>query len=185
MENSLSNAAAGFPEVTAPQRPAQAAQQDAGDDHEVRDWTAIAKARLDSLTKPFGSLGRLEELAARMVCITEQERPSCANKTVYVFAADHGVTEEGVSAYPKEVTQQMVGNFLNGGAAINVLARCAGAEVVVVDVGVEGEFPSHAGLIEKKVRRGTGNMALGAAMTEAEMNAALEVGRALTRQNRF
>ena len=107
------------------------------------------------------SLGRLEEFAARMVSISQKERPSCAEKTVYVFAADHGVTAEGVSAYPRDVTRQMVLNFLAGGAAINVLARRAGAEVVVVDVGVDAEFDSHLGLIDKKVRRGTRNMALG------------------------
>src|SRR5215469_32807 len=152
MENSLSNSTAGFPDVTASQRPAPAVQQCAGNGHETRNWIAIAKARLDSLTKPLGSLGRLEELAARMVCISEQERPNCANKTVYVFAADHGVTSEGVSAYPKDVTQQMVRNFLAGGAAINVLARGAGAEVIVVDVGVDADFDSHPGLIDKKVR---------------------------------
>lgn len=150
-----------------------------------RDWRVFAKEKLDSLTKPPGSLGRLEELAARMVRISEQERPSCANKTVYVFAADHGVTEEGVSAYPKEVTQQMVQNFLAGGAAINVLARCAGAEVVVVDVGVDADFGFQPGLIDKKVRRGTRNMARGPAMTEAEVNAALDLGRALTLQEEF
>ena len=152
---------------------------------ESRDWHASAKARLDSLTKPLGSLGRLEELAARMVYISEQERPSCANKTVYVFAADHGVTEEGVSAYPKDVTEQMVRNFLAGGAAINVLARCADAEVVVVDVGVDAEFGFQPRLIDKKLRRGTRNMARGPAMTEAEVSAALNVGRALTVQEQF
>src|SRR5207248_10839562 len=103
--------------------------------HAPRDWQAFAKGKLDSLTKPLGSLGRLEEIAARIVSIRELESPGCANKAVYVFAADHGVTEEGVSAYPKAVTQQMVRNFLANGAAINVFARCAGAEVIVVDVG--------------------------------------------------
>jgi nicotinate-nucleotide--dimethylbenzimidazole phosphoribosyltransferase len=150
-----------------------------------RDWPAIAKAKLERLTKPLGSLGRLEELAAKTVCIQEQECPSCANKTVYVFAADHGVTEEGVSAYPKDVTRQMVGNFLAGGAAINVLARCAGAEVVVVDVGVDAELAPHPGLVDKKVRRGTRNMALGPAMSPCEVHAALDVGRGLARHEQF
>lgn len=153
--------------------------------HLARDWTAIAKTRLDALTKPPSSLGRLEEFATRMVSIREQERPSCANKTVYVFAADHGVTDEGVSAYPREVTQQMLRNFLTGGAAINVLARRAAAEVVVVDVGVDSELGSPAGLLDKKVRRGTRNMTLGPAMTTGEMNAALNVGRVLTTEDRF
>jgi len=106
--------------------------------HVSRDWQAFAKAKLDSLTKPPGSLGRLEEIAAKIVSIREQESPGCSNKAVYVFAADHGVTEQGVSAYPKAVTQQMVRNFLANGAAINVLARCARVEVIVVDVGVDG-----------------------------------------------
>ena len=149
-----------------------------------REWQGFAKARLDSLTKPPGSLGRLEDIAARMVSIREQERPSCANKAAYVFAADHGVVEEGVSAYPKDVTQQMVRNFLANGAAINVFARCAHAEVIVVDVGVAADFDSHPGLLNRKIRRGTSNMAVGPAMTESEMSAAIEVGRTLTRQAR-
>lgn len=156
-----------------------------GADRDEVDWQNIAKARLNRLTKPLGSLGRLEELAARMVCISEQEVPSCTNKTVYVFAADHGVTEEGVSAYPKAVTQQMVRNFLAGGAAINVLAQCAGAEVVVVDVGVDADLNPHSRLTQKKVRRGTRNMALGLAMSEPEVNAALDVGRTLACADQF
>lgn len=147
-----------------------------------RDWQAFAKAKLDSLTKPPGSLGRLEEIAAKIVSIRERERPTCANKAVYVFAADHGVTEEGVSAYPKAVTQQMVRNFLASGAAINVLARCARAEVIVVDVGVDADFDPHPNLVNKKIRRGTRNMAMGPAMTESEAGAALEIGRMLAQE---
>ena len=150
--------------------------------HAQRDWQTFAKAKLDSLTKPPGSLGRLEEIAAKIVSIREQERPTCANKAVYVFAADHGVTEEGVSAYPKAVTPQMVRNFLVNGAAINVLARCARAEVIVVDVGVDAEFEPHERLIDKKIRRGTRNMTTGPAMTESEASAALEVGRTLAQE---
>ncbi len=150
--------------------------------HASRDWQTFAKAKLDSLTKPPGSLGRLEEIAAKIVSIREQESPGCANKAVYVFAADHGVTEEGVSAYPKAVTQQMVRNFLANGAAINVLARCAGAEVIVVDVGVDADFDSHPSLVDKKIRRGTRNLAIEPAMTQSEMDAALTVGRTLAQQ---
>ena len=150
-----------------------------------RNWQAFAKGKLDTLTKPPGSLGRLEEIAAKIVSIREQEAPTCASKAVYVFAADHGVTEEGVSAYPKAVTQQMVRNFLTNGAAINVFARCAGAEVIVVDVGVDAEFESHERLIDKKIRRGTRNMAIEPAMTKPEMSAALVVGRTLTQQARL
>lgn len=182
MEDPLSNAAQQGPIHVA--APAMAAQSERDPD-ESRFWHTVALARLNSLTKPHGSLGRLEELAAKIVCIRKQDRPCCANKTVYVFVADHGVAAEGVSAYPKDVTQQMVRNFLSGGAAINVLARCAGAEVVIVDVGVDAEFGSPAELVDKKVRRGTRNFTIEPAMTETEMNAALDVGRALSGQDRF
>ena len=96
-----------------------------------------------------------------------------------MFAADHGITDEGVSAYPREVTQQMVRNFLAGGAAINVLARQTGSDIVVVDVGSHADFEKVAGLLHRKVRRGTRNFARVAAMTEAELNAALQVGISL------
>ena len=96
----------------------------------------MARRRLDNLTKPPGSLGRLEEFARRLVAIYETEMPGMPKKVVFTFAGDHGVAAEGVSAYPSEVTRQMVFNFINGGAGINVLARHAGADVVVVDIGV-------------------------------------------------
>ena len=144
-----------------------------------RDWYAIAKGRLDSLTKPVGSLGRLEEIAAKLVNIQQRECPRCPRKIAYVFAADHGVTSERVSAYPKAVTAQMVRNFLANGAAINILAGRAGAEVVVVDVGVDAVMESHPRLVRKKIRHGTRNLALEPAMNEKEMYAALDVGRAL------
>jgi nicotinate-nucleotide--dimethylbenzimidazole phosphoribosyltransferase len=147
-----------------------------------RHWQAFAKAKLDSLTKPPGSLGRLEDIAAKIVSIREQECPGCSNRAVYVFAADHGVTDEGVSAYPRAVTQQMVQNFLANGAAINVLARCARVEVIVVDVGVDAMFEPHERLVSKKIRRGTRNIAVGPAMTESEARTALEVGRTLARE---
>lgn len=104
------------------------------------DFIETAQKRLDNLTKPQGSLGRLEEFAKRLVAITEDEMPLLDKKAIFTFAGDHGVTEEGVSAFPKEVTQQMVLNFLRGGAGINVLARHAGVEVVVVDIGVDYDF---------------------------------------------
>jgi nicotinate-nucleotide--dimethylbenzimidazole phosphoribosyltransferase len=150
-----------------------------------RNWKSLAKARLDDLTKPAGSLGQLEEIAIKMVSIQQQERPSCAHRMVYVFAADHGVTEEAVSAYPKEVTKQMVGNFLANGAAINALARCAGAEVIVVDVGVDAAFEPHPQLVRRKIRRGTRNMIQEPAMTVDELNAALNLGRSLIQQTPF
>src|SRR6266699_4693930 len=103
------------------------------------EWYERASRRLNSLTKPLGSLGRLEEIAARIVAIREDLRPDCSKKVIFTLAADHGVTEEGVSAYPKAVTRQMVLNFLSGGAAINILSRHCGIEVVIVDIGVDGE----------------------------------------------
>jgi len=137
---------------------------------------AQAQARLDNKTKPIGSLGRLEEFARRYVAITGSLDPSTGKKVIFTFAADHGVVEEGVSAFPKEVTVQMVFNFLNGGAGINVLASHVGAEVLVVDMGVDHDFGDTPGLIGRKVARGTRNMAKGPAMTREEAVAALEVG---------
>ena len=139
-------------------------------------YRLLAKRHLDSLTKPLGSLGRLEEVAAQLVAWREQEHTSIDRKLVYVFAGDHGITDEGVSAYPREVTPQMVRNFLSGGAAINVLARQTNADVVVVDVGVDADFDDAPGLVKRKVRRGTRNFAREAAMTADEMNAAISVG---------
>lgn len=137
---------------------------------------AAARARLDRLTKPPGSLGRLEELAITLAGITGDPCPRFPRKAVIVMAADHGVAAEGVSAYPQAVTAQMVANFLAGGAAINVLARCAGARVAVVDVGVAADLPPHPDLISRKVAPGTRNLVEGRAMTEAEALAAIAVG---------
>ena len=140
------------------------------------EWRERAVARLNCLTKPIGSLGRLEEIAIRLVQIRQTEQPECSNKAIFTMAADHGVTEEGVSAYPKEVTKQMVLNFLSGGAAINVLCRQFGIAIVVVDIGVDAEPFSVGSLVEKKIGRGTRNIVRGAAMTETEAEAAFEVG---------
>jgi nicotinate-nucleotide--dimethylbenzimidazole phosphoribosyltransferase len=139
-------------------------------------WLARAKERLDSLTKPPGSLGTLEELAARYVCIREALLPALQKKRVVVFAADHGVVAEGVSAYPQEVTHQMVYNFLRGGAGINVLARHAGAEVEVVDIGVNYDFEPDIGLVARKVAYGTRNLAREPALTREEAAQAVWVG---------
>jgi nicotinate-nucleotide--dimethylbenzimidazole phosphoribosyltransferase len=139
-------------------------------------WLAKAQERLDSLTKPPGSLGRLEELAALYVAIREDLFPSLEKKRVVVFAADHGVVAEGVSAYPQEVTFQMVYNFLRGGAGINVLARNAGASVEVVDIGVNHDFGEHKGLISRKVAYGSRNMAREPALTHEEAAHAVLVG---------
>jgi len=139
-------------------------------------WYEVAQKRLDNLTKPLGSLGRLEEFARRLVAIFEDTMPSINKKAVFTFAGDHGVTEEGVSAYPKEVTPQMVFNFLRGGAGINVLARHAGADVIVIDIGVDYDFKDIEGLIHKKVLRGTRNFTKGPAMTREEAIRCIEVG---------
>lgn len=145
-------------------------------------YKAKAQRRLDSLTKPIGSLGRLEAIAGQVYSIFSGQMPQPLRKAVYVFAADHGVTEEGVSAYPREVTAQMVLNFLNGGAAINVLARLHKADLTVVDVGVDYEFEEAPGLCRMKVRRGSRNMHREAAMSHEELGQALETGARLAHE---
>jgi len=135
-----------------------------------------AQKRLDNLTKPRGSLGRLEELAKQIVGITAKENPEFKNKVIFILAADHGVTEEGVSAYPKEVTAQMVYNFLEGGAGINVLANHIGARVVVVDMGICCDLKPHPLLVIKKINYGTKNMARGRAMTREEAVKSIRAG---------
>ncbi|WP_192896602.1 nicotinate-nucleotide--dimethylbenzimidazole phosphoribosyltransferase [Cohnella sp. AR92] len=134
-----------------------------------------ASRRLDRLTKPPGSLGKLEELAIQIAGITGDAEWKPPAKAIVVMAGDHGVCEEGVSAFPQEVTGQMVHNFLGGGAAINVLARQTGAEVVCVDIGVKGEL-AHERLVSRKVRHGTANMAKEAAMTREEAELAIGHG---------
>jgi len=132
--------------------------------------------RLNNLTKPKGSLGRLEELARKIVGVTGKRNPSMEKKVIFTMASDHGVIEEKVSLFPQEVTAQMVENFLRGGAAINVLAREVGAKVVVVDMGVVRDLPPHSGLIVKKVGYGTKNMTRGPAMSREEAVKAVEAG---------
>ncbi|MCK9615043.1 MAG: nicotinate-nucleotide--dimethylbenzimidazole phosphoribosyltransferase [Candidatus Omnitrophica bacterium] len=129
---------------------------------------AKAKERLDNLTKPKESLGKLEDLARLIVGITASENPSMKNKVIFTFAADHGVTEESISAFPKEVTAQMVYNFLSGGAGINVLANHIGARVVVADLGVSCDLKPHKNLLIKKVNYGTKNFTKGPAMSRNE-----------------
>lgn len=141
-----------------------------------------AQARLDRLTKPVGSLGRLEELAARYVAMTREEQPKIPKAVIFTFAADHGVAEEKVSAYPSAVTAQMVLNFLRGGAGVNVLAAHVGAEVRVVDIGVAHEFGPLPGLISRKVASGTKNLFREPAMTREEAVRALEIGMTLASQ---
>jgi len=135
-----------------------------------------ALARQSQLTKPQGSLGVLETLSVRLAAASARSRPDLSRKALIVMAGDHGVALEGVSAYPPEVTPQMVLNFLHGGAAINALARQAGARVVVVDVGVVGPFNDLPGLVRRKVAPGTANLAKGPAMTRAQAEQAVQVG---------
>lgn len=139
------------------------------------------QARLDNLTKPTGSLGKLEDVAKKIACAFNDPDAKVKKKGVIVFAADHGITAEGVSLFPKEVTAQMVYNFLNGGAGINVLARLAGADVTVVDIGVDADFDSNLGLVKNKIARGTKNMATGPAMTEDEAIKSIKVGYDIAR----
>lgn len=143
------------------------------------DSMSKAQVRLDRLTKPQGSLGRLEELAKQISGITGSLNPDMSNKLIIVMVADHGVVNEGVSAYPKEVTPQMVYNFLNGGAGINVLSNHIGADVVVVDAGVAADLTalsSNPSFINKKIAFGTENMAKGPAMSVEQARQALEIG---------
>jgi nicotinate-nucleotide--dimethylbenzimidazole phosphoribosyltransferase len=147
--------------------------------HEYRKQ---AQSRLDRLTKPLGSLGRLEELAAQYVMITGEMKPNVPRGVVFTFAADHGVTTEGVSAYPREVTPQMVLNFLRGGAGVNVLAHHVGVEVRVVDIGVAYDFGSVPGLIGKKVMPGTRNFLSEPAMSRAQAEQSVLVGVELATQ---
>lgn len=135
-----------------------------------------AQRRLDRLTKPPGSLGVLEKVAVQLASIQGVPLPVLGKKVVMIMAADHGVVEEGVSAFPREVTLQMVNNFLNQGAAINVLARHMGARVVVTDVGIAAPPVRHPDLNMCKIRPGTGNMAREAAMTKEEAIIAIETG---------
>jgi nicotinate-nucleotide--dimethylbenzimidazole phosphoribosyltransferase len=130
---------------------------------------------LNSLTKPLGSLGLLESLAIKIAGITGKTKPDIDPAMVVLMAADHGVTEEGVSAFPSDVTQQMVSNFISGGAAINVLSQVSHASVQVVDIGVNGNLQL-PGLINRKIRFGTNNMVQGPAMLRDEAIAAIEVG---------
>jgi nicotinate-nucleotide--dimethylbenzimidazole phosphoribosyltransferase len=146
------------------------------------DAAAEARARQDRLTKPPGSLGRLEALSVQLAAITGQVPPSVPRPAaIAVFAADHGAVAEGVSAWPAEVTGQMVANFASGGAAINVLARAVGASVTVVDVGVASDLDAlglaeATSMLRRRIRPGTSNLATGPAMTGDEVRRALDVG---------
>ena len=145
-------------------------------------WREAARARLDTLTKPLGSLGRLEDLAAQLVAIRGEHLTAPLKKAAYVFAGDHGVTAEGVSAYPSAVTHQMVLNYLAGGAAVNVLARLHGVALHVVDAGIDADLGDVDGLLHHKVARGTANMLQTPAMSEEQVEQALATGTHLAEQ---
>jgi nicotinate-nucleotide--dimethylbenzimidazole phosphoribosyltransferase len=136
---------------------------------------AIAQARLDSLTKPLGSLGRLEELVRQIAGITGEERPSTDKKMIVIMCADNGVVEEGVSSCPKSVTASVTVNFTRGITGVNVLGSHAGADITVVDIGVDGDIGAN-GILSRKIRRGTWNIAKGPAMTREEAVKAIETG---------
>ena len=138
-----------------------------------------ARRRLDSLTKPRGSLGRLEELAVRVVVITGNPLPRVDAPVIFTLAGDHGVATEGVSAYPQAVTAQMVENFARGGAGVNVLARHVGARVVVANLGVAAPLAGHAGIVERRIAPGTRSITKGPAMTREEAVRAIAEGAAL------
>jgi nicotinate-nucleotide--dimethylbenzimidazole phosphoribosyltransferase len=149
------------------------------DDEAIR----ATSRRLDTLTKPPGSLGRLEGLAMQLAGISGDVGATYRRRAIIVAAADHGVVRQGVSAYPAEVTPQMVANFLAGGAAINVLAGLVGASVTVIDAGVAGAIPapgdSHARLIRAPIRTGTDDMTVGPAMTRDEAVRSIALGLAV------
>jgi nicotinate-nucleotide--dimethylbenzimidazole phosphoribosyltransferase len=142
---------------------------------------ARVQHRLDRKTKPTGSLGRIEQLAVHIALALGSERPRLVQPQLVVFAADHGIAAHGVSAYPSEVTAQMVLNFLAGGAAVSVLARQHGLALTVVDCGVNGDLASQPGLLVRKTARGSGNLIDQPAMGAAQRDAALAHGREVVR----
>jgi len=150
------------------------------------DERAMAEARIrqDNLTKPQGSLGQLESLSIQIAGIKGNSMPRIVHKVIFTLAGDHGIAREGVSAFPSEVTPQMVYNFLRGGAGINVLGRHVGARVVVADLGVAADLEQHPDLKDKKVARGTKNMAEGPAMSEKEAIRSIEAGMELVEEER-
>ena len=148
-----------------------------------RTLEAALRHKLDRKTKPQGSLGQLEQLALQIGLIQQRLDPQINTPTMLVFAADHGLAEAGVSPYPQAVTAQMVLNFLNGGAAINVLCRTHGMRLQVVDAGVNADLPSHPDLLSQPQGRGTANMLQQPAMTLAQAEGAMRAGAAVVRQH--
>ena len=141
-----------------------------------KEAMAEAQARQDTLTKPPGSLGRLEELSIQLAGIQDKPIPSIKHKVVIVMAGDHGVVAEKIGNWPQEVTAQMVANFLRGGAGINAIARQVGARVIIVDMGVATDLESNPNLLSMKIDHGTRNMTLGPAMTPEQAVKSIETG---------
>ena len=146
------------------------------------DAMARAAARQQSLTKPPGSLGQLEELSIRLAGILQTEQPRIGGKAIVIAAADHGVVAQGVTAYPQDVTAQMVLNFLSGGAAINVMCRQLGIRQIIVDAGVAAELPPHPDLRSLGIGRGTADISQGSAMTREQVRACIEAGIGLAQE---
>jgi len=142
----------------------------------------LASQRQNTLTKPQGSLGRLEVLSIQIAGITGKELPNINQKLVLLMAGDHGVVDEGVSAYPQDVTGQMVINIVNGGAAVSVLARQCGAKVLVVDMGIKANLEPTENLLVKKISHGTGNIARGPAMSREQAEKAILIGEEIINQ---
>ncbi len=140
------------------------------------DLRPEALHKIDNKTKPLGALGKLEDLAVQASLVQKNLNPRLDRKVIFVFAGDHGITVEGVSAFPSEVTGQMVENFLRGGAAINVLCRHYSTDLYVVDMGVNADFQNHPKLFRKKIRKGTRNFAVEEAMTAEEAKGAVTRG---------
>ncbi len=155
--------------------------------HRIRrldeDSMEAARSAQDRLTKPQGSLGVLEDLSVHLAGIYRTPRPMIGKKVIFTMAADHGVTQEGVSAYPQDVTAQMVLNFANGGAAINVLARHAGADVRIIDIGVASSIDWPEVVVKRKISRGTKNMAIGPALSREEAERAVATGIELVEES--
>ncbi len=141
-----------------------------------KEAMAQARARQDTLTKPPGSLGRLEELSIQLAGIRREPVPQIRHKAIITMAGDHGVVVEGIGNWPQSVTAQMVSNFLSGGAGINVLARQTGVRLIVVDIGVAADLETDARLLSRKIAPGTRNMAVGAAMSDEQAVRAIETG---------
>ncbi|MCA1918766.1 MAG: 5,6-dimethylbenzimidazole synthase, partial [Flavobacterium piscis] len=143
------------------------------------DFSTILQEKIDSKTKPIGSLGSLEKLAFQMATVFETLNPKITKPNIVVFAADHGIANHGVSAYPQDVTRQMVGNFLDGGAAINVFCNQNKIQLSIVDAGVNYDFPTNANLIHAKIAKGTQSFLHIPAMSETELQLCFEKGKSI------